>query len=321
MTRISVCRFADSLRPSGVARNTYARSVSRKWWKAHSRFFFSIFGRVSTLFDFPFSDGPKPTSHAHMAGDRPPRKRRLPRVTRQLLGDGIRKQLRHRWVRIPTRARSGRENTRSFSVVPAHECAEFKESRVDVDPLTPTPHTPFPLPTATTAARHRARLDVPRVSLPGETGDPPHADADVHAPLVRHEPSPEEDEETERAGRRSRRRRRGERREAKQREGRFRLAYRTVRGGDATRVGRTVDSIGSSYSKKRSVARPRRVFLISLSRKSRVFSRVRHSSFSENALYASRTWSNTLSATNTLSMSPPNFCLTLSGWMITSALW
>lgn len=71
-------------------------------------------------------------SHAHfaraaMAGVRPPRKRSLPRVTRQLLGDDIRKQLRNRWVRIPTRARSGPENTRSSSVVPAHECAEFKE--------------------------------------------------------------------------------------------------------------------------------------------------------------------------------------------------
>ena len=90
-------------------------------------FFFRFRSRFDALFVFPFSDEPKPTSHAHMAGDRPPRKRRLPRVTRQLLGDGIRKQLRHRWVRIPTRARSGRENTRSFSVVPAHECAEFKE--------------------------------------------------------------------------------------------------------------------------------------------------------------------------------------------------
>ena len=158
-----------------------------------------------------------------MAGDRPPRKRRLPRVKRQLLGDDIRKQLRHRWVRIPTRARSGPENTRSSSVVPAHECAEFKERRVDVDPLTPTPHTPFPLPTATTAARHRARLDVPRVSLPGETGDPPHADADVHASLVRHEPSPEDDEETECRGKRSCRCRRREGRGAKQREGRFEL--------------------------------------------------------------------------------------------------
>ena len=61
------------------------------------------------------------------------------------------------------------------------------------------------------------------MSLPGETGDHPHADADVHASLVRHESSPEEDEETERGGRRSRRRRRGERRDAKHREGRFEL--------------------------------------------------------------------------------------------------
>ena len=66
-------------------------------------------------------------ARAAMAGVRPPRQRSLPRVTRELLGDDIRKQLRNRWVRIPTRARSGPENKRKSYIVPTHECAEVKK--------------------------------------------------------------------------------------------------------------------------------------------------------------------------------------------------
>ena len=65
-----------------------------------------------------------------------------------------------------------------------------------------------------TVARHCARRDLPRLSLPLETRNPPHIDADVHPSMVRDEPALEEYTENE-PGRR-------ERRKAK---GRIELAY------------------------------------------------------------------------------------------------
>ena len=87
------CGHAEENRPRGFGR--WTRVTLGEFGFYQSSNLFRLFFSHATFF-----------ARAAMAGVRPPRKRSLPRVTRQLLDD-IRKQLRNRWVRIPTRARSG----------------------------------------------------------------------------------------------------------------------------------------------------------------------------------------------------------------------